>query len=95
MPFPLATLVLNVTNKCNLSCTYCYEYGADKLTKDNAPVLLDGDGHDFTVWENGNYAAEFQDGRKAQIEVRDIPAAETVPPGWTVTFQKDRGAPEG
>lgn len=31
MPFPLATLVLNVTNKCNLSCTYCYEYGADRL----------------------------------------------------------------
>jgi len=37
MPFPLATLVLNVTNKCNLSCTYCYEYGADKLTAANAP----------------------------------------------------------
>ena len=33
MPFPLATLVLNVTNKCNLSCTYCYEYGADRLTE--------------------------------------------------------------
>ena len=32
MPFPLATLVLNVTNKCNLTCTYCYEYGADRLT---------------------------------------------------------------
>jgi uncharacterized protein len=31
MPFPMATLVLNVTNKCNLSCTYCYEYGEDKL----------------------------------------------------------------
>ena len=31
-PFPLATLVLNVTNKCNLSCTYCYEFGEDKLT---------------------------------------------------------------
>jgi len=31
MPFPLATLVLNVTNKCNLSCTYCYEYGEDKI----------------------------------------------------------------
>lgn len=38
MPFPLATLVLNVTNKCNLSCTYCYEYGADKLTAGNAPA---------------------------------------------------------
>lgn len=28
---PLATLVLNVTSKCNLSCKYCYEYGEDKL----------------------------------------------------------------
>src|SRR5687768_16557334 len=27
MPFPLTTMVLNVTNQCNLSCTYCYEYG--------------------------------------------------------------------
>ncbi|MBI5364736.1 MAG: quinohemoprotein amine dehydrogenase maturation protein [Planctomycetes bacterium] len=31
MPDPLSTLVLNVTNKCNLSCTYCYEYGQDKI----------------------------------------------------------------
>ncbi len=30
-PFPLTTMVLNVTNQCNLSCTYCYEYGADKI----------------------------------------------------------------
>ena len=30
-PFPLTTMVLNVTNKCNLSCTYCYEYGEDKI----------------------------------------------------------------
>jgi uncharacterized protein len=28
---PLATMVLNVTNKCNLACTYCYEYGEDKI----------------------------------------------------------------
>ena len=28
---PLTTLVLNVTSKCNLSCTYCYEYGADRI----------------------------------------------------------------
>jgi len=32
MPFPLATLVLNVSSRCNLSCTYCYEYGEDKLS---------------------------------------------------------------
>ena len=31
MPFPLSTLVVNVTNQCNLACTYCYEYGEDKI----------------------------------------------------------------
>jgi uncharacterized protein len=29
--FPLQTLVLNVTNQCNLSCQYCYEFGEDKI----------------------------------------------------------------
>jgi uncharacterized protein len=31
MPFPLTTMVLNVTNQCNLSCAYCYEYSEDKI----------------------------------------------------------------
>jgi uncharacterized protein len=26
-PPPLSSLVLNVTNSCNLACRYCYEYG--------------------------------------------------------------------
>lgn len=30
-PVPLTTMVLNVTNQCNLACTYCYEYGEDKI----------------------------------------------------------------
>ena len=30
-PFPLTTMVLNVTNQCNLACTYCYEHGEDKI----------------------------------------------------------------
>jgi uncharacterized protein len=30
-PIPLQTLVVNVTNQCNLSCEYCYEYGEDKI----------------------------------------------------------------
>jgi uncharacterized protein len=30
-PFPLNTMVMNVTNQCNLACTYCYEYGEDKI----------------------------------------------------------------
>ncbi|MGH9336941.1 MAG: radical SAM protein [Vicinamibacteria bacterium] len=32
-PPPLSSLVLNVTNSCNLSCRYCYEYGDDRLAK--------------------------------------------------------------
>ncbi len=30
-PLPLTTMVLNVTNQCNLACTYCYEYSEDKI----------------------------------------------------------------
>jgi uncharacterized protein len=30
-PLPLSTMVLNVTSQCNLACTYCYEYGEDKI----------------------------------------------------------------
>lgn len=41
--FPLTTMVLNVTNKCNLACTYCYEYGEDKIVDtacDPAPAYM-------------------------------------------------------
>jgi uncharacterized protein len=29
--FPIQTVVMNVTNQCNLSCSYCYEYGEDRI----------------------------------------------------------------
>jgi uncharacterized protein len=32
-PMPLSTMVMNVTNQCNLSCSYCYEYGEDKIVQ--------------------------------------------------------------
>jgi uncharacterized protein len=35
-PIPLSTLVVNVTNRCNLSCAYCYEYGEDKIAEPTA-----------------------------------------------------------
>jgi uncharacterized protein len=42
--FPLQTLVLNLTNQCNLSCAYCYEYGADKVaTPEGKPKFMDFD----------------------------------------------------
>ena len=40
--FPLQTLVMNVTNQCNLSCQYCYEFGADKVaTPEGKPKFMD------------------------------------------------------
>lgn len=44
--FPLNTMVLNVTNKCNLACTYCYEYGEDKIvdtTYGKQPKFMSGE----------------------------------------------------
>ena len=31
--FPLQRVVLNVTNQCNLACTYCYEYSDDRIAQ--------------------------------------------------------------
>jgi uncharacterized protein len=40
--FPLQSLVMNLTNQCNLSCTYCYEFGADKVaTPEGKPKFMD------------------------------------------------------
>jgi uncharacterized protein len=36
----LSTIVLNVTNSCNLSCRYCYEYGEDRLARPEAPAVM-------------------------------------------------------
>jgi len=38
--FPLTTMVLNVTSKCNLACKYCYEYGEDRVVDDVAQKEL-------------------------------------------------------
>jgi uncharacterized protein len=40
--FPLQTLVMNLTNQCNLSCGYCYEYGEDKVaTPEGKPKFME------------------------------------------------------
>jgi len=40
--FPIQTLVLNLTNQCNLSCQYCYEFGDDKVaTPEGKPKFMD------------------------------------------------------
>jgi hypothetical protein len=66
-----------------------------KLTQNGLPVSLDSNGSEFEVWENGRYAAEFKDGKSAKVVVDALPSAKTVPGSWTVSFQQERGAPEG
>ena len=40
--FPLQSLVMNLTNQCNLSCQYCYEFGEDKVaTPGGKPKFMD------------------------------------------------------
>lgn len=65
------------------------------LTKDGQAVHLDGDDGVFTVRENGTYAVSWKSGQTATAVVSDITAPKLVPEAWTVTFQKERGAPEG
>ncbi len=39
--FPLQSLVMNLTNQCNLSCQYCYEFGEDKVaTPEGKPKFM-------------------------------------------------------
>jgi uncharacterized protein len=47
--FPLSSLVLNVTNKCNLHCTYCYEPDGAKYGP--APVRME--------WETARSSVDF------------------------------------
>jgi uncharacterized protein len=50
--FPLQSLVLNVTNQCNLSCSYCYEFGEDKIaTPAGKPKFMD--------WETAKTSVDY------------------------------------
>lgn len=50
--FPLQSMVLNLTNQCNLSCKYCYEYGEDKLaTPEGKPK--------FMAWETARDSVDY------------------------------------
>ena len=50
--FPLQSIVLNVTNQCNLSCSYCYEFGEDKIaTPDGKKKFMD--------WETAQASVDY------------------------------------
>jgi uncharacterized protein len=59
--FPLQTLVMNLTNQCNLSCQYCYEFGEDKVaTPDGKPKFMDFE----TAKESVDYLLTTSVGRR-------------------------------
>jgi uncharacterized protein len=50
--FPLQSMVLNVTNQCNLSCHYCYEFGEDKVaTPEGKKKFMD--------WETAKTSVDY------------------------------------
>jgi uncharacterized protein len=60
--FPLQTLVLNLTNQCNLSCQYCYEFGEDKVaTPEGKPKFMDFE----TAKSSVDFLLERSAGRRA------------------------------
>ena len=50
--FPLQSMVMNLTNQCNLSCKYCYEYGEDRVaTPEGKPK--------FMAWETAQSSVDY------------------------------------
>jgi hypothetical protein len=49
----------------------------------------------LVAWKSGSYDVVFDGGHQTQLAVQGLPAPETVPEKWWVSFQKDRGAPDG
>ena len=50
--FPLQSMVMNLTNQCNLSCHYCYEFGEDKVaTPEGKKKFMD--------WETAKASVDY------------------------------------
>ncbi len=94
MPFPLNTMVLNVTNQCNLACTYCYEYGEDKIVD-----TANGRQPKFMTEETARESVEFllrESGRIAHMTffggetLLNFPVLQS-----TIAYARRRAADEG
>ncbi len=71
---------MNLTNQCNLSCTYCYEFGEDKVaTPEGKPKFMDLE----TAKASVDFLLDESAGRKARAyhllrrrDADEFPAAE-------------------
>jgi uncharacterized protein len=62
---PLQTLVLNVTNQCNLACAYCYEYGEDRIPGSTAHGKDAPEAANLSVKSSGGKMIALQSERAA------------------------------
>jgi uncharacterized protein len=94
MPFPLTTMVLNVTNQCNLACTYCYEYGEDKIVD-----TAHGPQSKFMTEETARASVEFLLKESARVAHLTFFGGETLLNfpvlQNTITYARRRAAEEG
>jgi uncharacterized protein len=91
---PLSTMVLNVTNQCNLSCTYCYEYSEDKIVDtDNGrqPKFMSEqtarESVDFMLRESGTVAHLTFFGGETLLNFPVLKA--------TIAYARERAAEQG
>ena len=92
--FPLQTLVLNLTNQCNLSCQYCYEFGADKVaTPSGKPKFMNFE----TAKESVDFLLHQSAGRRGVHitffggeTLMNFPLLQKV-----VTYARERAAEQG
>lgn len=92
--FPLQTLVINLTNQCNLSCQYCYEFGEDKVaTPEGKKKFMDKETAEASI----EYLLANSPGRQAVHvtffggeTLMNFPVMKEV-----VGFARDRAAAQG
>jgi uncharacterized protein len=92
-PPPLSSLVLNVTNSCNLACRYCYEYGDDRLAKAETASVM---GEEVARQSVDLLFAQSKKGQRLQLTFfggETLLNFKVIQP--TVAYARKRAAEEG
>ena len=95
-PVPLSTMVMNVTNQCNLACTYCYEYSEDRIVDTDygrQPKWMSEDtareSVDFLLRESGRMAHVTFFGGETLLNFRVVQSAVAYAKARAAELQKD------
>ena len=86
---------MNLTNQCNLSCQYCYEFGADKVaTPEGKPKFMDVEtakaSVDFLLEQSGDRRLDSHHVLRRR-NADELPAAEASGGVRTTNAQPNKG----